>query len=80
MMVVAAMSVSFVKCNIAYVWMFGEKEIIVQDLINSIFPSLLPMLLVLGFYQILNKNKKGMYVCVILSFVLGIAGKWIGLF
>lgn len=80
MMVVAAMSVSFVKCNIAYVWTFGAKEIIVQDLINSIFPSLLPVLLVLGFYQILRKNKKGMYLCVILSFVLGIVGKAIGLF
>lgn len=80
MMVVAAMSVSFVKCNIAWVWTFGEKEIIVQDLINSIFPSLLPILLVLGYYQILKKNKKGMYICVILSFVLGIAGKAIGMF
>ena len=29
---------------------------------------------------ILDKNKKGMYICVVLSFVLGIVGKAIGLF
>lgn len=80
MMVVAAMTVSFVKLNVAYVWTFGEKEIIVQDLLNSIFPSLLPILLVLGYYKILNKSSKGMYICVIVSFVLGIVGKAIGMF
>lgn len=80
MMVVAAMSVSFVKLNIAYVWTFGEKQIVLQDLMNAILPSMLPLLLVLMFYQILNKNRKGMYICVILSFVLGIVGKAIGMF
>ena len=80
MMVVAAMSVSFVKLNIAYIWTFGEKEIVLQELLNAILPSMLPLLLVLVFYQILNKNRKGMYICVILSFILGIAGKAIGMF
>ena len=80
MMVVAAMTVSFVKLNVAYVWTFGEKEIIVQDLLNSIFPSLLPLLLVLGYYKILNKSNKGMYICVIVSFIIGIVGKAIGMF
>lgn len=80
MMVVAAMSVSFVKLNIAYVWTFGEKEIVVQDLLNAVLPSLLPLLTVLGFYWILNKSRKGMYICVILSFIIGIAGKAIGMF
>lgn len=80
MMVVGAMINGFVKLNVAYAWTFGEKEIIVQSLIDSLIPSLLPLLLVLGFYTILNKNKKGMYICVVLSFVLGIVGKAIGLF
>lgn len=80
MMVVAAMTVSFVKLNVAYVWTFGQKEIIIQDLINSIFPSLLPLLAVLGYYKILNKSNKGMYICVIMSFVIGIVGKAIGMF
>lgn len=80
MMVVGAMIVSFVKINIAYVWNFGGKEIIVQDLINAVIPSLLPLLVVLGFHNILKRNKKGMYICVLASFVLGILGKAIGMF
>ncbi|SHJ95030.1 PTS system, mannose-specific IID component [Clostridium amylolyticum] len=80
MMVVGAMIVSFVKINIAYVWKFGGKEIVVQDLINAIIPSLLPILVVLGFYNILKKNKKGMYICVLASFILGILGKAVGMF
>lgn len=80
MMVVAAMSVSFVKLNIVYTWTFGEKQIVLQELLNAIFPSLLPLCLVLLFYRILTKNQKGMYVCVILSFVIGILGKAIGMF
>ena len=42
--------------------------------------SLLPLLLVLSYYWILIKRKKGMYICIIASFVLGIAGKVVGLF
>lgn len=80
MMMVGAMIVGFVKLNIACVWNIGEKEIILQDIINSLMPSLLPLLLVLGYYRIMVKNKKGMYICIIASFVLGIAGKAVGLF
>ena len=60
--------------------MIGEKEIILQDIINSLMPSLLPLLLVLSYYWILVKNKKGMYVCIIASFALGIVGKAVGIF
>ena len=80
MMVVGAMIVGFVNLNIGCVWLIGEKEIILQDIINSLMPSLLPLLLVMSYYWILIKNKKGMYVCIIASFVLGIAGKAVGLF
>lgn len=80
MMVVGAMIVGFVNLNVGCVWMIGEKEIILQDIINSLMPSLLPLLLVLSYYWILVKNKKGMYVCIIASFALGIVGKAVGIF
>ena len=80
MMVVGAMIVGFVKFPINVAWTFGEKEIVLIDLINSIMPSLLPFLLVLGYYGILAKNKKGMYICILCSFVLGILGKVVGIF
>lgn len=80
MMVVGAMIVGFVNVKIGCVWVIGGKEIILQDIINSLMPSLLPLLLVLAYYWILIKRKKGMYICIIASFVLGIAGKVVGLF
>ena len=79
MMVVGAMIVGFVSLNIATVWVIGEKTVVLQSIIDSIMPKLLPLLLVLGYYQILVKQKKGMYICIIASFILGIAGKAIGL-
>ncbi len=80
MMVVGAMIVGFVNLKIGCVWVIGEKEIVLQDIINSLMPSLLPLLLVLSYYWILIKRKKGMYICIIASFALGIAGKVVGLF
>lgn len=80
MMVVGAMIVGFVKLSIVPVWNIGGAEISLQTVLDSLVPSLLPLLLVLGFYGILRKSEKGMYVCIIMSFVLGIAGKAIGLF
>ena len=56
------------------------KEIILQDIINSLMPSILPLLLVLSYYWILVKQKKGMYTCMAVSFALGIVGKAVGLF
>lgn len=80
MMVVGAMIVGFVKLSIASVWNIGGAEIGLQSVLDSLVPSLLPLLLVLGFYGILRKSEKGMYACIILSFALGILGKAIGLF
>lgn len=80
MMVVGAMTVGFVNLSISSVWQIGEKEIVLQNLLDSLMPSLLPLLVVLSYYWILSKNKKGMYICIILSFALGIIGKAVGLF
>lgn len=80
MMVVGAMVVNFVSIPIAVTWTFGEKQIVLLDLINAIVPSILPLLMVFGFYKIMSKHKKGMYICLLSCFVLGILGVAIGLF
>lgn len=80
LMVVGAMTVSFVKVPIALTWNFGEVEIVLLDLINSIIPGILSLVVVLGFYKILEKQKKGMFICILLSFTIGIVGKLVGLF
>lgn len=80
MMVVGAMTVSFVKLSLASTWMIGEKEIVLQALLDSIMPNLLPLLVVLSYYWILSRDKKGMYTCIILTFAIGILGKAVSLF
>jgi PTS system mannose-specific IID component len=80
MMVVGAMIVSFVKLSITAVWTIGGAEINLQTVLDSLMPSLLPLCLTLAYFGIMRKNEKGMYICIILSFVIGILGKAIGLF
>lgn len=80
MMVVGAMTVSFVKIPLALQWTFGSVEIVLLDLIDSILPGILSLLMVLAFYTILKRKRKGMFICIALSFFLGIFGKFIGLF
>ena len=80
MMVTGAMTVSFVSVPINMTWVISGKEIILLDIINSILPGLLPLLLVLAFYQVLVKKKKGMYICILACFVIGILGSLMQIF
>lgn len=79
MMVVGAMVVSFVKLTVVLNFTVAGNQIIVDDLINSIFPKLLPLTIVLVYYQIIKNNKKGMYIVVATSFAIGIIGRWLGI-
>ena len=80
MMVVGTMIVSFVNLSITATINIGGAEINLQGIFDSLIPSLLPLLLVLGYYGILRKSEKGMYLCIILSFMIGIGGKALGIF
>jgi mannose/fructose/N-acetylgalactosamine-specific phosphotransferase system component IID/mannose/fructose/N-acetylgalactosamine-specific phosphotransferase system component IIC len=75
LMVTAAMIVNFVKIPIAAAATFGGKKIVVQDMLNQILPGLIPVVVTLVYYKILEKSKNGNYICIILSFVFGILGK-----
>lgn len=80
MMVVGAMSSSFVKVPIDVTWTFGELDIVLLDLINSIMPGILSLLTVILFYYITTKREKGIYIAIALSFVIGIVGRLVGVF
>jgi mannose/fructose/N-acetylgalactosamine-specific phosphotransferase system component IID/mannose/fructose/N-acetylgalactosamine-specific phosphotransferase system component IIC len=80
MMVVGSMTVSFVRVPLNVVITSGGTDLNLLDMINSIIPSILPLLVVLWFYNIMRKHTKGMYSCIILCFVIGIVGAAIHLF
>ncbi len=75
MMVTAGLVTNYVKLNLTTVFNLSGKELILDDLINSVLPKALPYAIVFIYYWILKKNPKyGIYITLICSFVLGIAG------
>lgn len=79
MMVVGAMIVSFVKFNFTLSWQSGGTEIVLQDLIDKIFPGLFPLAITLIFYKELVKNEKSIYWLMFTCFVIGIMGSFLGI-
>lgn len=79
MMVTGSMVVNFVKIELTAKWDNAGKEIVLQDLINQIFPGLLPLIITLIFYWALMKNKKAIYWLMLACFVIGLVGKLTGI-
>lgn len=79
MMVTGSMVVNFVKIQLTATWVSGGKEIILQELLDQIFPSLLPLVITLLFYTALVKKKKAIYWLMIVCFIIGLAGKFFGI-
>ena len=78
MMVIAAMTSSFVTISLTPVWEFGTKTVSLQGVFDAILPKLLPLLCVLFFYKLMTKSKKGIYICLVLAFVVGFIGAFFG--
>lgn len=77
MMVTAGLVTNYVKFNLTTVFDMSGKELVLNDLINSVLPKVLPYSLVFIYYYILKKNARyGIYITLICSFVLGIAGAY----
>ena len=79
LMTVGAMTATMVSLNIGYVFTMNGAEQSLQEMLDSIFPCMLPLLLTLGCFKLLNKNVKPTTL-IVLIMVLGIAGKYIGIF
>ncbi|WP_198512546.1 PTS system mannose/fructose/sorbose family transporter subunit IID [Bacillus sp. mrc49] len=78
LMVTGSMIVHFVQVGVAAKWNYAGKEIILQELLDSILPGLLPLLLTLGFLWVLHKYKKAIYWLILFCFVVGLVGKSFG--
>lgn len=79
LMTVGAMTCSMVKLTTPLVLNIEGSELVVQDIFNSIFPNILPLLLTFASVKLLNKGVKPMWL--MLGFmVLGVVGKVIGIF
>lgn len=77
LMTVGAMSCTMVKFDIGAVLNMEGTEIVIQDILDSIFPKILPLLLVFLCYKAINKGVKPILIMVLLM-IFGVAGKVLG--
>ena len=78
LVVIGAMMASMVKVNIKTVLNFGGAEVNLQSVFDTISPKILPMLLTLGCYWLLQKKISGTKIMLGLL-LLGILGVAVGL-
>lgn len=77
LMTVGAMTATMVSMKIAYVFEMNGATQCIQDMIDTIFPCLLPLLLTLGCFKLLNKNVKPtvlIFTIMILAILLTYVG------
>lgn len=79
LMTVGAMTCSMVSFTTPWVLDFSGSQVVVQDLLNSIFPNILPLLLTFTCFKLLNKNVKAIWIMLGLM-VVGVLGKIAGIF
>lgn len=79
LMTVGAMTATMVNLEIGFVFTMGGAEQSIQSMLDTIFPKLLPLLLTLGCFKLLNK-KVPATVLIFGLMILSILGTWIGIF
>ena len=76
--VVGALVPSVVKANVPYVFQSGEVTLVMQEILDKIMPSFIPVLVVLLIYWLLGKEKvtstKAIFMIIGLSVVLSALG------
>lgn len=55
------------------------SELVIQEMLDQIFPNLLPLLLTFVCYKLINKNVKAIWIMLGLM-VFGVIGALLGIF
>ena len=81
MIVTAGLIGSNVKVPLAIGIQVQDTTMLLADKLNAVLPKMLPFAITLIYYFIMKKNSKnGIYICLLITFVLGIGGKILGIF
>ena len=70
--VVGALIPSVVNANVPFVFKSGEVKMELQNILNQIMPSLIPVLLVALVYTLLNRKGMTSFKAIIFVMILGI--------
>ena len=79
LMTVGAMACSMTSFSISKVFNIQGTELAIQSVLDTIFPNLLPLLLTFGCYKAIKKGVNPALLMLILL-VIGVIGKYLGLF
>lgn len=75
LMVTAGLITNYVKVNLTTTLMLSGKEIVLNELLDTVLPKMLPYTIVFLFYYIIKKNQKyGLYITLALAFAIGMFG------
>ncbi|GFN36749.1 PTS system mannose/fructose/sorbose family transporter subunit IID [Tepidimicrobium xylanilyticum] len=78
--VIGALTAQYVSLSTPITMTFGESKIALQaDIIDKVFPGLLPLLLTFGVYKLLQKGVSPARIMLIII-VAGVVGSLIGIF
>jgi len=79
-LVVGGVAASFVSLNTAWVFTSDHNELVINDVLNDIFPSILPLLLVIFCWLLMAKKKLSALKVMGSLVALAIVGVLIGFF
>lgn len=77
--VIGGFVVSIVAFKLNIVYTAGDATINIQQTLDSLLPSLLPVLLTLGVYKILSKRKVSAILLMLIIMAFGIAATYLGI-
>ena len=79
LMTIGAMTCSMISFQIPAVLNIQGSELVIQEMLDQIFPNLLPLLLTFVCYKLINKNVKAIWIMLGLM-VFGVIGALLGIF
>lgn len=72
--VIGGISATYVAANLGWQFKSGEMVITLQNILDSIFPSLVPLLLTLLAYYLIAKKKSTIGRAFLVFFVIAVVG------
>lgn len=79
-LVVGGVAASYVSVNTAWVINLADQQIVINDILNGIFPRILPLVLVIGCWILMAKKKMSTLKVMGVLIVLAVVGVFFGFF
>lgn len=80
LIVIGGVSAQFTKAPVAFVYKAGEMEVSLQKILDSIMPKLLPLLIILGVWYLMDKRKWGIGKIFLALIIMVVVFTLLGIF